>query len=63
MTCLPSGAVWGSVARHTTLPLPNLSQTVRAASIPSCCPELGQDFRDDEGRYQSEHDALKANML
>ena len=41
---------------------PSLSQTVRAELVPSWCPELGQDFRDDEGRYQSDHDALKANM-
>ena len=41
---------------------PSLSQPVRAELIPSWCPELGPDFRDDEGRYQSDHDGLEANM-
>jgi hypothetical protein len=27
------------------------------------CSRFGQDFREDEGRYQSEQGALKANML
>jgi len=57
MTGSPWEAVWGSDARHTALPL----QTVRAESIPSWCPELGQNFRDDEGRYQSNHDSLETN--
>ena len=44
------GPYGDSAHRHTTLPSSN-------------CVRFGQDFCGDEGRYQSEHGAPKANML
>ncbi len=50
MTCFLGGRMGSAVIAIR----PSFFQTVRAS---------GQEFCGDEGRYQSEHGAPKANML